>query len=69
MQKASLSRFTALEVGSADVVAVCVSETYYPAQIKGVLRLGVGVEVCGWLQVLFVMGVVGRREKMRRRAA
>lgn len=69
LQKASLSHFKVVEVGSEEVVAVYVSETYHPARMKGALRLGEGVEVGGDLEVLVVMGVVGWREKMRRRAA
>lgn len=50
-------------------VAVYVSETFHPYRMKGTLMLRVDVEAGGPLERLIVMGVVGWREKMRRRAA
>lgn len=50
-------------------VAVYVSETFHPYRMKGTLMLRGDVEAGGPLERLIVMGVVGWREKMRRRAA
>lgn len=68
MNKANLNNFKVVEVGgSEEVIAVYVSETWHPGWMKGVLTLREGVS--GQLELLVVMGVVGWREKMRRRAA
>lgn len=73
MRKMNVNHFKVVEVGSdaagkkGEAVAVYVSETFHPGWMKGTLTLREGVDAT--LETLIVLGVLGWRETMRRRAA
>lgn len=67
LHKISLANFKVVDIESRELVAVYASETFHPAWMKGMLTLREGVS--RELELVIALGVVGWREKMRRRAA